>query len=146
MNPMASNLHVIDADDWRVFAIKMMDKLPGTTMTAKKEWLKDRTDIGLSTTQTWIQSGEGQKPSLENLTKISTMLGLSGLIELVLLVQTRGDCPAPKLSPVNQHLITALAEISPADIALIAQRLGGLTSKDCYRASTNLMLLADHLP
>ncbi len=142
---MANSLHVIDPKEWQIFAIKMMEKLPGTTMTDKKNWLRDKTDIGLSTAQSWIQDGDGQSPSLINLSKISEMLGLSGLSEMILLVQTQGDCPPPILSPVSKQSIVALASITYADVALIAQRLGGLTPEECHKAASSLMQLATRL-
>lgn len=147
MRCMATNQKSeISADDWQLFASRLITKLPGRTSGARHKWLQDKTGISASTSQNWI-SKTGDKateiPSLTNLFKIADLLEIS-LTQLITIVQEQMEPPVPH-EGITAKTIQAIADIDHDEAKMLAQGLKDLSWLAVNKAGFNLLEIAQKL-
>lgn len=137
----STDLGEFTRQEWQDFAIKLAALPPKERITARYEYIEKRTGINRSTLQNWVKGDS--MPDLKNLWAVKRFLR-TDIFTLLHLITSKAELP-PLCVGVSSATILAIAQLTPAEIEMIAPKLAGLTREKCYSAIGNLAKLGEIL-
>ena len=147
MTQAIKKLSEFTPDDWRVFISRLVENAPGKNSGVRLKWLQERTGISPSTMQNWLSERpekQGLLPDTDKLFTIAALLDID-LATLIVTIQHQITPPPIKIASFDANVIKSIAQIQSEELQSIAKSLRGLSQGECYKAMSNLGLIAQYL-